>query len=150
METLDYEAALVQTNELLKQDNVVIFEAAVRFKNLFMRADIHVKKGSLLDLIEVKAKSYDPEEDGDFLGKRGGIVSGWKPYLLDVAFQKHVVTHAFPQLKVRAWLMLADKTAICSTDGLNQKFRVMTDQKGRKKAVMRRSVRPRRSFGTGS
>jgi disulfide oxidoreductase YuzD len=136
VETLDYEAALAQTNELLKQDCVVIYEAAIRFKNLFIRADILVKKADQLELIEVKAKSYDPEQDGDFLGKRGGIASGWKPYLLDVAFQKHVVSSAFPTLKVRASLMLADKTVICSTDGLNQKFRVVTDVKGRKKAVM--------------
>lgn len=136
VETLDYEAALAQTNELLKQDCVVIYEAAIRFTNLFIRADILVKKADQLELIEVKAKSYDPEQDGDFVGKRGGIASGWKPYLLDVAFQKHVVSSAFPALKVRASLMLADKTVICSTDGLNQKFRVVTDVKGRKKAVM--------------
>ena len=136
MVSLDYDEALAQTNEHLKQANVVIFEAAIRYKNLFIRADILVKKGDQLDLIEVKAKSYDPEQDGDFLGKRGGIVSGWKPYLLDVAFQKHVVSHSFPKLKVRASLMLADKTVVCTTDGLNQKFLVVTDPKGRKKAEM--------------
>jgi hypothetical protein len=136
VETLDHEVALAQTNELLKQEAVVIYEAAVRFKNLFIRADILVKKGARIDLIEVKAKSYDPSEDGDFIRKKARVASGWKPYLLDVAFQKYVLTQSFPQFKVRAWLMLADKTAVCSTDGLNQKFRVVTDKNGRKKAVM--------------
>lgn len=136
VETLNHEAALARTNELLKQEAVIIYEAAFRFKNLFIRTDILVKKGGRVDLIEVKAKSYDPAEDGNFIGKRGGVASGWKPYLLDVAFQKHVLIQAFPQFKVRAWLMLADKTVLCPTDGLNQKFRVVADKKGGKKALL--------------
>lgn len=136
VETLDHEVALARTNELLKQEKVIIYEAAIRFKNLFIRTDILVKKGGWVDLIEVKAKSYDPTEDGDFIGKRGGVTSSWKPYLLDVAFQKHVLSQAFSQFKVRAWLMLADKTVLCPTDGLNQKFRVVADKKGRKKALV--------------
>jgi len=136
VETLDYDAALTQTNELLQQENVIIYEAAIRWQNLFIRADILVKQGRRLDLIEVKAKSYDAEEDGDFLGKRGGIASAWKAYLLEVAFQKHVLSQAFPKFKVMASLMMADKSALCPTDGLHQKFRIETDKLGRKRAVM--------------
>jgi Domain of unknown function(DUF2779) len=138
IETLDYDDALGQTNKLLQQENVIIFEAAIRFDNLFIRADILVKKGARLDLIEVKAKSYDAAEDGDFLtnNKKGPkrINSKWKPYLLDVAFQKYVVSSAFPNFKVTASLMLADKAAFCPTEGLHQKFRVVKDDTGRKKA----------------
>jgi len=132
IETLDYDDALAQTNELLKQDQVVIYEAAVRYQNLFIRADILIKKGNELDLIEVKAKSYDPAKDGDFLGTRGGVISNWKPYLLDVAFQKHLLARAFPKSQIRAWLMLADKTSLCPTNDLHQKFRIVADGKGRK------------------
>lgn len=121
---LNYEEALLQTNTLLSRKNVVIFEAAIRFQNLFIRADILVKHGNALDLIEVKAKSFDPKVESEFIGKRGGIASNWKPYLWDVAFQKHVITKAFPKFTVRAFLMLADKSAQCPTDGLHQKFRV--------------------------
>src|SRR5688500_18918375 len=56
VDTLDYDEALRQTDELLKQDNVTIFEAAFRHNNLFIRADVVVKHGDNLDLIEVKAK----------------------------------------------------------------------------------------------
>ena len=42
--TLDYEDAERQTNELLQRESVVIFEAAIRFANLFIRSDILVKK----------------------------------------------------------------------------------------------------------
>lgn len=127
IETLDYDEALAQTNELLQQKNVVIFEAAIRHESLFIRVDILVKNGERLDLIEVKAKSYDAKADGDFLGKKGKVASDWKPYLLDVAFQRWVTTRAFPNLKVSASLMLVDKASECPTDGLHQKFRVVRE-----------------------
>lgn len=46
--SLDYEESIQQTNELLKQENVVIFEPAIRFGNLFVRVDILVKQGNEL------------------------------------------------------------------------------------------------------
>lgn len=147
IDTLDYDEALAQTNELLQQKNAVVFEAAIRHEGLFIRVDILVKKGDRLDLIEVKAKSYDAKADGDFIGQKGGIVSRWKPYLLDVAFQRWVTTRAFPKLKVFASLMLADKASACPTDGLHQKFRVVSEKakpgrKPRKHAVMTAPLTP--------
>lgn len=130
--SLDYEEALTRTNELLKKDDVVIYEAAVRFKNLFIRPDILVKSKKQLELIEVKAKSIDITEEDPFLGKKGNISSDWKPYLEDVAFQKYVLSKAFPGFKIKAFLMLADKNAKCPTDGLNQKFKLKKDKNGRK------------------
>ncbi len=123
IESLDYEEALLKTNELLKQDQVTIFEAAVRYNDLFIRVDILIKNKNHFELIEVKAKSYNKNEDSFFL-KKGGIDSGWKSYLLDAAFQKYVVSKAFPSSTVAAYLMLADKTVTSATDGLNQKFRI--------------------------
>ena len=57
IDTLDYDDALDQTNKLLEQDNVVIFEAAVKYNDLFIRVDILEKRGKFIKLIEVKAKS---------------------------------------------------------------------------------------------
>lgn len=97
---------------------------------------ILVKKGNRVDLVEVKAKSYDPVEDGNSVGARGGIMSEWKPYLLDAAFQKYVVAQAFPQWTLHASLMLADKTVLCPTNGLNQKFKIVNGPDGRKHTVL--------------
>ncbi len=55
--TLDHADALAQTAELLKRENVTIFEAAVAFGDLFVRIDILIKEGNEFQLIEVKAKS---------------------------------------------------------------------------------------------
>ncbi len=49
--TLDHQQSLQETSELLKQDNVTIFEAAIKFENLFIRVDILEKKGKEINLI---------------------------------------------------------------------------------------------------
>lgn len=133
VEALDYETALEQTNALLEQEDVAIFEAAIRYKNLFIRADVLRKQGNVFDLVEVKAKSFDNAEE--FRGKRSGKVSsGWKPYLMDVAFQDYVLRKAIPGAIVRPYLMLADKNACTSVDGLNQKFKIERSDGGRTQA----------------
>jgi hypothetical protein len=136
IKTLDSEQAIQETNKLLQSDEVVIYEAAIRYEQFFIRADILIKKGSQIELIEVKAKSYDFAKDGDFIGSQGGIISKWEPYLLDAAFQKHVVSRAFPKFTIRASLMLADKTVPCPTDGLNQKFKIVKESGNRKGATL--------------
>ena len=103
IETLNYDEALKETNRLLLKDKVTIYEAAIMYEKFFIRTDILVKDGRNIELIEVKAKSYD-----DFYNK-SGIKPEWKPYLMDVAFQNYVVSKAFPNYKVTAYLMLADK-----------------------------------------
>ncbi|MGL1936699.1 MAG: DUF2779 domain-containing protein [Fibrobacterales bacterium] len=128
--TLDYEESLEETNELLKQENVIIYEAAIKYKSLFIRADILVKTGNKIDLIEVKAKSFDPDNVNEFETKAGYISSTWKPYLYDIAFQKYVTENAFPSFRIRPFLMLVDKTSNCPTDGLNQKFMITKDYNG--------------------
>jgi len=119
---LAHQAALDETAILLQQENVTIFEAAVRFENFFIRIDILKKRGNKVELIEVKSKSFDPE-DPDILNKSGFISSGWRPYIYDVSFQTWVTREAFPEWKVEPYLMLADKSSEASIEGLNQLFK---------------------------
>ena len=134
-EHYDYQDAIEQTNQLLEQENCVIFEAAFNYKNLFIRADILVKKGNNIQLIEVKAKSIDLNEEFIFEGKRGGINQDWKPYLFDVAFQKYVIQKAFPEFEIKAYLKLADKNKTASINGLNQLFRISKSGDKRKDTI---------------
>ena len=121
----DYNDKVAKTNQLLMQDNVVIFEAAFIYDNLFIRVDILEKRGNHINLIEVKAKSFDStNKEYEFIGKRGGLVGDWKFYLFDVAFQKFVIEKSYPEFKVIPYLMLADKSKTTSIDGLNQLIRV--------------------------
>lgn len=127
----DSTAALAKTNELLQQDEVVIFEAAVQYENLFLRADILVKKGNSLRIVEVKSKSIDLTDKYAIVGVKGKIKSDWKKYLYDIAFQKFVLQKAFPDKDIVAYLMLVDKAALCPTDGLHQKFKISRSPNGK-------------------
>ena len=128
IDILDYDEAVEKTKELFKNDTINIAEAAFCSGDLFVRADIIEKKGNEITLIEVKAKSWEP--DADFIGKRGGVESSIRPYLYDVAFQKYVVMKALKELYpdqrfiVKARLMMADKSKLATVDGLNQMFRI--------------------------
>ena len=136
-ENYEYDKAVQLTQEALNQDNVVVYEAAFQFDDLFIRTDIIVKIGNTIKLIEVKAKSFNPNEENNFIGARGGLVSSWKPYLFDLAFQKYVAQKAFPQFKYDAYLVLADKTKTASIDGLNQLFRIPNNGNPRTDIIQR-------------
>lgn len=128
-----------QTNALLQQDNVVIFEAAFFYQNLFIRVDILEKKGNQINLIEVKAKSYNGAEGiGEFTtGKdKTKIDSKWKAYLFDVAFQQYVIKKSFPDFQITPFLMLADKDKSTAVDGLNQMFRI-TKNAGNRTGILK-------------
>ena len=119
--------AEAQTLEWLKQDKVVLFEPAIRFENLFVRADILVKDGNHFQLIEVKAKSYN-SSDPQIVGAKGDLTSGMRPYIEDVAFQAHVLRSALqtlcPGAQVKSYLMMPDKSVKAAVSGLNQLFKI--------------------------
>jgi hypothetical protein len=133
--TLNLAEALKETNDLLKKDNVTIFEAALNYNNLFIRVDILVKQGNRIRLIEVKAKSIGEEKHEEFYGKEKVnkatgesyrlILAGSRPYLYDVGFQTYVAKKAFPHYDIEPYLFLTDKTSFTPTEGLNQKFKLV-------------------------
>jgi len=126
-ERYDYDTKVEETNKLLQQENVVVFEAAFKYKNLFNRVDILEKKGNHINLIEVKAKSF---KEGD---EKKDVKYGydWKYYLFDVAFQKYVIEKSRPEFKVTPYLMLADQDKTARVDGLNQMFRIKKNNENR-------------------
>jgi len=129
---LAHDVAVAKTKELLAQEEATIFEAALCESSVsqesgtaaapfFVRVDVLRKRGDTVDIIEVKSKSYDPEDERFFKTTRG-FNSKTLPYLLDVAFQSHVATLAFPGRKIRSFLLLPDKSKAATIDGLNQLF----------------------------
>ena len=108
--------ALAETNQLLStKEDIILFEPAFEFEGLLVMVDIFVRAGSSIELIEVKAKSYD-SEDPNFFGNRIPIKSGILPYVEDIAFQKHVVSRTFPKADVKAFFMMPDKAVTSKTD----------------------------------
>ena len=140
IDTLDYDKALKETNELLKEENCIIYEAAVKYGNFFIRIDILIKEGNRIKIMEVKSKSTSQATDAEFFGKRGGMIAGWKPYINDIAFQNYVVEKAFPECEVIPYLMLVNKNSLCPTDGLNQKFKISRNKSGRRYALASKNL----------
>lgn len=128
IESSNHDQAEALTLELLQRDKVVLFEPATRFGDLFARVDILVKDGNDFQLIEVKAKSYNSQAP-EILGAKGGILSGMRPYIEDVAFQAYVFTSAFPNARLKTYLMMPDKSVQVSVSGLNQLFKIVRDGK---------------------
>jgi hypothetical protein len=138
---LDYATALRKTeNKRSGGGKIVIAEAAFSFEDLFVRTDIFVEENGTIDIYEVKSKSWDQETEFLCEIKRGPGKGGyrldkkWAPYMYDIAFQKYVVEKANPGMKVRAHIVLADKTKMVTVAGLNQFFR-LTKKDKRKEVV---------------
>ncbi len=124
----DHELAFKETNDLLEKENVVIYEAAIKHNNFFVRADIIEKKGNQIKLYEVKAKSFNTLKP-DLEGLRGGINAEYLPYLQDVAFQTWVLKKAFPKFDITSFLVMPDKSKTVKTDNLNQMFKIDQNNK---------------------
>ena len=125
----DQEEQIRQTAELMQRERVTIFEPTIVHGNLLVRVDVLVKNGAQIDLIEVKAKSWDPAEDS-LVGqtpRANPIVPDWEPYVYDVAFQEYVLSRAYPGLEIRPSLLLLDKSRRNSIPGFGTKFPVIGD-----------------------
>lgn len=118
----NYEKLAAQTEELLQQENVTIFEAAFLYDGLFIRTDILDKKGDKIRLIEVKAKSIDSTSHTSFISGKGKL--GWSEYLYDVAFQQYVIQQCHPEWNIKPYLNLVDKSKRTTVNGLNAHFKI--------------------------
>jgi hypothetical protein len=138
----NFEAAINETRALLQNENIIIYEAAIQFDNYFVLVDILVKKGNSIELIEVKAKSFNSEEDEKFRNSRGNISTDMLPYLQDIAFQTFVAKKAYPQFEYSSALMLSDKSKKCSVYNLNQNFKILKDENQRTKIEVNPGLKP--------
>lgn len=115
----DYEKAEQLTKELLERENVTIFEAAIRSNGKIIRVDILEKKNNMINLIEVKSKSYETTSDEK---KKKNIEKGLEDYILDVAYQYYVTKETYPSWEIKPFLFLPDKSKNTSIDGLISLF----------------------------
>lgn len=129
----DHAKAIIQTKALLTQPSVTLFEAALSHANYYARVDVLRKHGHVIDIIEVKSKSYEPNPDGSFNDSFFKSKNGFNsktlrfnsktlPYLLDVAFQTYVARLALPEFNICSFLLLPNKAKSASVDGLSQMF----------------------------
>ena len=152
IESLDYEDSLELTKKKLINDYVSVAESAFLYKNLFIRVDLLKKTNKEINIYEVKSKSwgYESVDDQEFkvfikeykrgINKGKRVVDpNWKFYLYDIAFQRYVVKNLYPDMKINTYLVLADKLAFSTIDGLNQFFKIENKQ-GRKSVKVRNDL----------
>ena len=118
--------AFAETRKMLAAGNCTLFEATVTDGKMLARHDILQRFGKVLRLIEVKSSSVDTTEDVEnpFRGKKGGIDSGWRPYLEDVTFQTVVLRRAFPDYEIIPHLCVVDKSRTATANSTFDKFRL--------------------------
>jgi len=128
---IDPEKAIAKTEALLNEKEITLFEAAIEFENLLIRADILIKKGDNFELIEVKSKAINGIKIESEMGIGCNIKSKWKPYIKDVAFQRYVLKKRFPNSSIKSYLLLPDKLKKATVGGLNSFFNITKNKKGK-------------------
>lgn len=125
------EAEFSATKRALKKNDVTLFQATLIYEKLLAQVDILEKRGNKFRLIEVKAKSVEPVEDGrsPFRGARGRLTADWVPYLEDVAFQTHVLRSLYPDAEVTPCLCAIDKSQTSTHDTDFHNFQITPRQK---------------------
>lgn len=112
---------IAQTQTLLQQENVVLFEPAIVSGQKLVRVDILVKKGNSFHLIEVKAKSHNTDEKPD--------KAKLKKYIEDVAYQYSVLKDAYPDHKIKCSLLMPDKAKRTAIEDLAGWFSIKKQDK---------------------
>lgn len=130
----DYDEAVKRTQELLRQPEVIIAEAAFRSDNLFVRTDLLIKSGNDYQLLEVKSTGWDFANEQATQDIETGTTTpapkdSVAKKLFDAAFQKYVVQRALkeantPVASLKAKLLLVDKSAIAGMGGMDLLFQI--------------------------
>src|SRR5579871_2863629 len=134
--TWDPVADFAKTRELLERDTVTIFQATLLSGKRLARVDIIEKRGSDVNLIEVKAKSFDAEAHADDIAKGGkgefrakrkphAHLATWLPKFEDLTFQVLAFEKLFPDLRVHPYIVLIDKTKRTTLDGAPKFFEIV-------------------------
>jgi hypothetical protein len=128
------------TLKYLQQENVVLFEPVLYADHKLARADILVKQGDRLEIIEVRSKLFDSKAHQDlvnyrdlslFRNKRTGKVGGeWRSIIEDVAYQvgilKEMLAAHLPEqpLTIHPYLFVPDRHKTTKIDHLASYFQI--------------------------
>jgi hypothetical protein len=130
-------ADFARTVEQLQQDTVTLFEATLLVGRRQARVDILEKKGNVVRLVEVKAKSFDGAEHARLLaeGKRGAlrgtrkpykILADWEEKLEDITFQVLLLERVLPPgTIIKPYLLLVDRSKNAAMDGIPALFELV-------------------------
>lgn len=120
---------------------VTLFEATLSDGFRQARVDILRRSPAGFDLYEVKSSSIDLSDQEKNLEATGSlfrstkkphdILAKWREYLEDVTFQVALLRDLYPDVPIRAHLMLMDKNQPVPHDGMPQWFKIVPGKDGR-------------------
>jgi hypothetical protein len=132
--------AAQETLTYLQQENVVLFEPVLYYDHKLARADILVKQGSQIEIIEIRAKGFDSEAHEElvkyrnlslFRNKRTGQVGGdWRYIIEDVAYQvgilQEMLAEQLPSFaaEITPYLLVPDRNKTTAIDHLASYFQI--------------------------
>lgn len=115
------EAAIEVTSKLIAEnDNIILFEATFSANGKIVRTDILEKKNNVLNIIEVKSKSHDSDDDANNSKRK------LAEYIEDVGYQTLVLKESYPDFEIHSFLLLPDKAKRTNIEGLAGWFKVNT------------------------
>lgn len=114
-------------------DDCTLFEATFLSGGKMARADILVRRGRVIELIEIKSRGFDHQLNAELVrdGKPNlfhaprsplGISNEWRPYLEDAAFQAGILEELFPEARVVPYLLMPDTSRATELEGLHRQF----------------------------
>lgn len=109
--------AASQTQQLLRQKEIILFDAIFQHEQMMSRLPIIHKEGSQLTAYHVQTKAFNSQKHR-LSDKDGTIYSKWRSYLLDFAYQLYLVKQAHPNLDIKALLVMPEKSGRSYTDNL--------------------------------
>ena len=132
----DVAADLACTLDHLKQEEVTLFEATLLVGRRQARVDVLQKRGNVIRLFEIKAKSFNGAEHAASLadGKAGAlrglrkpfkILSDWEGKLDDITFQVLLLEHLCPGVTIKPYLVLVDTSKNADLDNVPSLFELV-------------------------
>ncbi|BBC23457.1 DUF2779 domain-containing protein [Pseudanabaena sp. ABRG5-3] len=132
--------AVQETITYLQQEHVVLFEPVLYAAHKLARADILVKQGDRIEIIEIRAKGFDSAAHEDlikyrnlslFRNKRTGKVGGeWRYIIEDIAYQVGILQEMLAEhlpsvdMQIYPYLLAPDRAKTTQIDHLASYFQI--------------------------
>ena len=133
-------SAAQETIAYLQQDNVTLFEPVLYASHKLARADILVKQGDRIEIIEIRSKGFDSKAHENlvkyrnlslFRNKRTGNVGGeWRYIIEDVAYQVGILQEMLAEhlpdctAEIAPYLLVPDRAKTTAIDHLASYFQI--------------------------
>ena len=132
--------AVQETIAQLQKENVILFEPVLYHQHKLARADILVKQGDRIEIIEIRSKGFDSQAHEDlikyrnlslFRNKRTGNDGGeWKYIIEDIAYQVGILQEMLAEYlpdfeaQISPYLLVPDRAKTTAIDNLTYYFQI--------------------------